>query len=75
MHGAIVTINYETLPGYVVSDIHGGKVISDNGFHVGVLYEGKIYCNVHPYGLPEQEWVDDFHGTPEYSKRIMKMEF
>lgn len=30
---------------------------------MGVLYEGYVYCNVHPYGLPKEAWIDDdFHG-------------
>lgn len=46
---------------FVYSDIHK-RTISINGIHMGVLYEGYVYCNVHPYGLPKEAWIDDFHG-------------
>ena len=29
-------------------------------YHYGVLYEGKVYCNVHQQGLPLTEWVGYF---------------
>ena len=48
--------------GYIWSDI-AGKTISENGIHVGVLYNGVVYCNVHPLGLPLDSWIEDFHGT------------
>ena len=48
--------------GYIWSDIKG-KTISENGVHIGVLYNGIVYCNVHPFGLPEIVWTEDFHGT------------
>lgn len=34
--------------------------ISENGRHQGIEYEGKIYCNVHPGGLPVEIWKADF---------------
>ena len=37
--------------------------IALNGVHVGVLYMGNIYCNIHPYGLPEAQWISDFNGV------------
>ena len=39
------------------------KVISENGVHVGVLYEGMVYCNVHPEGMTKEQWINDFYGT------------
>ena len=30
---------------------------------MGILYEGNIYGNIHPFGLPEMLWIDDFDGT------------
>ena len=29
---------------------------------IGVLFVGNVYCNIHPFGLPEQKWLDDFVG-------------
>lgn len=60
----IITIQYPTYPGNIRSDIRG-TTISYNGIHIGVLYKGKIYCNVHPYGLPEIAWINDFVGIGE----------
>lgn len=28
------------------------RLISENGVHVSVVYNGIAYCNVHPYDLP-----------------------
>ena len=49
---------------FIVSDIFGsGTSISHTGYHVGVLYNGLIRCNVHPLGLPMDQWFNDFHGV------------
>jgi RHS repeat-associated protein len=48
--------------GHILSKSKPGESISVNGFHVGVCVEHIVYCNVHPYGLPEQAWIDDFEG-------------
>ena len=34
--------------------------ISRNGYHVGVLYNGLVHCNVHKFGLPLALWLNDF---------------
>ena len=39
-----------------------GTVISDTGWHVGIYYNGMIFCNVHPGGLSDTAWVNDFYG-------------
>lgn len=36
------------------------KLVSQNGYHVGVLYNDIVYCNIHPYGLPVEIWLNDF---------------
>lgn len=41
--------------------------ISYNGFHVGVLYNDLVYCNVHPYGLPIDIWLNDFFSFGTYT--------
>ena len=58
----LITITFVGGRGYIWSDIKG-KTISENGVHIGVLYNGIVYCNVHPFGLPEIVWTEDFHGT------------
>ena len=51
---------------YVVSDsspIFGPNVpISETGYHIGVLFNNRVFCNVHPQGLPTGQWFNDFHG-------------
>ena len=58
----LITITFIESRGYIWSDIRGAT-ISTNGIHMGLLYKGNVYCNVHPSGLPEVAWVADFHAT------------
>jgi len=30
---------------------------------VGIIFNGNVYCNVHPLGMPLQDWINDFDGT------------
>ena len=62
LNGYIISIQYPVYPGYVWSETKQA-VISENGFHTGVYYKGKVYCNIHPYGLTEEEWLADFWGV------------
>ena len=49
--------------GFVMSYSYSDtECISKNGQHFGILFEGKIYCNIHPFGLYENEWIADFYG-------------
>lgn len=53
---------------WIWSDIRGMN-ISENGIHRGVEYNGRVYCNVHPEGLPLEVWKHDFmsrYGRLEY---------
>ena len=61
-HAYRIELRYISGRGYIYSDTLNA-VISYNGFHVGILYRGMVYCNIHPYGLPEVAWLNDFHGT------------
>ena len=77
-HGCVIQIQYPLGPhykGFIVSDTYGSEAISTNGVHRGVLYEGNVYCNVHPYGLPKVEWLADFHGVPEYMRKVTYIPF
>lgn len=58
-----ISINYPNKPGYIVSIMYNDKVISENGLHMGICFNGNVYCNVHPYGLPKNMWIDDFDGV------------
>lgn len=42
----IITIQYPVDPGYIISITHPSEAIAANGFHTGVLYSGRVYCNV-----------------------------
>lgn len=66
----IVEITFWGGRGYVWSDI-AQRTISENGTHVGVLFNGLVFCNVHPYGLPEATWIADFHGAG--TKQVVKI--
>ena len=55
-----VNLQYPVRPGVVYSKLHNDLLISLNGYHTGILYNGTVYCNVHIYGLPEIAWKEDF---------------
>ena len=43
-----------------VSSFSRGFIVSVTGFHVGVLFKYNVHCNIHPFGLPLEEWLNDF---------------
>jgi len=48
--------------GYVLSKkMGGGKAISENGHHYGILYNGRVFCNIYPEGLPLATWRKQFY--------------
>lgn len=57
-----ISISYPVKLGFIWSDTRG-ETISTNGFHIGVSFQNIVYCNVHPYGLLKEEWLNDFHGV------------
>ena len=59
----VVEIQFIGGRGYVVSVSNRDRVISDNGYHTGVFVNDRVFCNVHPLGLPLNEWIADFEGT------------
>ena len=77
-HGAIITLRWpeaEELAKhggvgcYVISKTAGR--IGENGFHMGVLYRGKVYCNIHPSGMGKEAWIADFESYgPKYVSEI-----
>ena len=42
----------------VYSDTVGG-IITENGFHTGILFNGKIYDNIHKNGITLENWLQD----------------
>ena len=71
--GAIVTITFsDKKRGWIWSESKK-RTISENGIHVGVLFNGRIYCNVHPTGLAKNTWIKDFYGNGY--KNVITMPF
>ena len=45
---------------HIESLSHPNVFVGETGFHMGVEYKGKIYCPIHPSGLPRYDWQLDF---------------
>jgi len=60
----------------IISDIDtrfgnaGGIAISHNNYHIGILINGIIHCNVHPQGLPSEAWFASFVGFGSQRRHI-----
>ncbi|MFD2329461.1 RHS repeat-associated core domain-containing protein [Cohnella sp. GCM10020058] len=70
--GMQVEVKYEGGRGWIWSD-SAGKSISENGYHTGILYEGKVYDNIHPNGIEYQKWLDDLHATGTRKTKDIKI--
>ena len=44
------------------------RLAGTNSYHVGVFYEGKVYCTMHPYGVQEGFWKYDFECQHGYMR-------
>lgn len=50
--------------GMIVSDTYSfTEAISTNGYHTGILYEGKVYDNIHKTGIILSDWINDFYSS------------
>ena len=60
--GEIIELFFENAYyGYVCSERLGyNNAISLTGMHCGVEYNGIVYCNIYPEGLPELQWIASF---------------
>jgi len=39
--------------------------VSNQGYHIGIIFDDKVYCNIHPGGLSQGNWVRDLYtSTP-----------
>lgn len=47
---------------FIRSEMYPKKDVSDNGEHWGIIYDGRIYCNIHIAGLPKEMWKNNFYG-------------
>jgi len=64
--GTIISLSREAIFGV---DSEASR-ISVNGYHYGIEYNGIVYCNVHPYGLPRAAWEADFWGVGQAFRTV-----
>ena len=67
-HGIIVILTWPEMvrrvgrgepAGYIWS-ISKNCVVGETGIHMGVGYNGIVYCNIHPEGMLGDVWNRDF---------------
>jgi RHS repeat-associated protein len=61
-NGAIIQLTFPS-KSFVLSNKSIRQSISTNGIHFGVLYKGRVYCNIYPNGLPEFIWIKSFYDA------------
>jgi RHS repeat-associated protein len=63
LHGQIITLTFpNAYNGYVMSN-RFSFAISRNYFHMGVAFNGIVYCPVYPEGIPVQKWINSFYAA------------
>ena len=50
-----------------------GQIISKNGNHFGILFNGYVFCNIHPVGMEKNSWINDFDGTGLKNVRLYSL--
>ncbi|MCL2814618.1 MAG: hypothetical protein FWD23_08465, partial [Oscillospiraceae bacterium] len=73
LHGAIIELEWSPRTNVYIGSLLKGKPASTNGFHVGVLYNGMVYCNIHTSGLAKQTWINDFYQYIPTTPMAMKL--
>jgi len=53
LHGEEIIMRYPSSPGFIVRQ--NGATVSRNGVHKGIIYDGRVYDNHFPEGLPVQQ--------------------
>lgn len=63
--------------GFVIckSYMGGNEAISYTGMHQGIFYQGLVFDNIHPYGLPEQVWINDFETAIPIPPNVSRYPF
>ena len=46
-----------------MSDTYGSTAIIGNDYHTGILFEGKVYNNIHKTGILFANWIKDFYSA------------
>lgn len=64
--GIIISLTREAILGFDSEEAQ----ISLNGLHYGIEYNGIVFCNVHPFGLPRSSWEADFWGDGQAERTI-----
>ena len=54
--GEIITLSGDGL----MMSLKANQRVASGGFHQGVLHNGIVYDNIHPDGIPYEEWIKDF---------------
>ena len=70
LHGSVITLNFKRDTDGIVYSESYGVTVGNNYFHMGVEFNGIVYCVVHKSGLSYINWWKDFidkklrRGTP-----------
>ena len=61
-HGEVIEMRPGgSLPFIICMSYHGGTIaITRNGRHVGVRVGDMVFDNLHPDGMPSDQWMNDF---------------
>jgi RHS repeat-associated protein len=64
LHGEIVTLRFGggLTPNIVSKTVGFKQAISLNRMHRGVLFEGKVFDNIHKNGIELSKWLNDFEA-------------
>ena len=62
LHGKRIELRYSSE--FIVSNTYTTKAISETGLHVGIMYDGLMYDNIHK-GIQYADWLNDFEAFGE----------
>lgn len=61
-----IVLRFKGGKGFILSKTQGTtEPIAGDGVHRGILFNGRVYDNIHKRGLPLEAWLDDFEGLGE----------
>src|SRR5438067_1456630 len=63
-----------SLPFIICMSYHGGTIaITRNGRHVGVRVGDMVFDNLHPNGMPSDQWMKDFDAYGVWSSPASRL--
>jgi hypothetical protein len=67
------TIVLESKSAYIVCKSYeaGKTAITRNGKHVGVQVGDRVYDNIHPEGIPYEQWISEFESNEKIKVTII----